>query len=191
MSAAFPIIKTDRLLLRQFVKADIVNVFKGLSHPDVIKYYGINFDSLDSTKEQMDWFADLEKNGTGIWWAICSIDNKDFYGAGGLNGINKEHKKAEIGLWLLPPFWKKGIMTEVAPLICSYGFDKLGLHRIEGFVETENLNCKKALEKLQFHKEGTLRDCEIKNGKFISLEIYAILKTDKSDFKTKYDKNTL
>lgn len=63
------------------------------------------------------------------------------------------------------------------PLICNYGFDELGLHRIEGFVESNNTNCKKAMEKLDFQYEGTMKDCEIKNGEFISLDIYAKIKT--------------
>ena len=66
-------------------------------------------------------------------------------------------------------------MNEAMPLLCDYGFDKLGLHRIEGIVETENINCKKAMSKLNFDLEGTMRECEIKNGKFISLDIYAKL----------------
>lgn len=69
-------------------------------------------------------------------------------------------------------------MTEAMPLICHYGFDQLHLHRIEGFVESNNTNCKKAMEKLDFQYEGTMRDCEIKNGKFISLDIYAALKPE-------------
>jgi [ribosomal protein S5]-alanine N-acetyltransferase len=169
-------IKTNRLLLRQFVDNDIENVFKGLSHPKIIKHYGINFDSIEATKEQMSWFADLEKDGTGMWFAVCSLDNNTFYGAGGLNSLSQEHKKAEIGFWLLPDFWGQGIMKEAMPLICDYGFDKLGLHRIEGFVEAENTNCKKAMAKLDFRHEGTMKDCEIKNGKFISLDMYAKLK---------------
>lgn len=173
----FPIIKTDRLLLRQFTDTDIGNVFEGLSHPDVIKYYGVSYNSLEATKKQMKFFSDLQKNETGIWWAVCSLHDKVFYGAGGLNSLSKEHKKAEIGFWLIPTFWGKGIMTEAIPLICKYGFDQLGLHRIEGIVETENKNSKNAMSKLGFHHEGTMKECEIKNGKFIGLDIYARLKT--------------
>jgi ribosomal-protein-alanine N-acetyltransferase len=176
MTINFSEIKTDRLLLRQFIDSDLPNVFKGLSHPDIIKYYGVNYQTLEATIAQMNFFADLEKNETGIWWAVCSLDNHVFYGAGGLNTLSKEHKKAEIGFWLLPDFWGKGIMTEAMPLICNYGFEKLGLHRIEGLVETENSNCKNAMAKLDFIHEGTMRDCEIKNGQFISLDIYAKLK---------------
>lgn len=172
------VIKTDKLLLRQFVESDLENVFKGLSHPDIIKHYGISFDSLESTKEQMAWFADLEKNETGMWFAVCSLDNKTFYGAGGLNDLSKEHKKAEIGFWLLTDFWGQGIMKEAMPLICNYGFDKLELHRIEGFVESDNTNCKNAMAKLDFQYEGTMKDCEVKNEKFISLDIYSKIKTE-------------
>lgn len=180
MTTEFPILRTERLLLRQFVDDDLENVFKGLSHPDIIKYYGVSFQTLEATREQMTFFADLEKNETGIWWAVCSADNTIFYGAGGLSSLSKEHRKAEIGFWLISDFWGNGIMKEAMPLLCNYGFDNLGLHRIEGFVESENKNCKNAMAKLDFQHEGTMKECEIKNGKFISLDIYAKLKTTKS-----------
>ena len=175
MTAHFPIINTDRVLLRQFTDSDLENVFKGLSDPRVIKHYGVHFDNLEATKEQMTWFANLERTGTGIWWAVCSPDNQIFYGAGGLNNLAKDHRKAEIGFWLLPCFWRQGLVTEILPLICNYGFDRLGLHRIEGLVESDNQNCKRAMAKSGFKHEGTMIDCEIKNGKFISLDIYAKL----------------
>ncbi|MDO6602543.1 GNAT family N-acetyltransferase [Arenibacter palladensis] len=175
MKSTFPALESERVALRQFVDSDLGNVFKGLSHPDIIKYYGISFNSMEATKEQMAWFADLEKNETGIWWAICSKEDGRFLGAGGLNNISKENKKAEIGFWLMPENWGKGLMTEVMPLILNHAFTSIGLHRIEGFVETKNVNCKKALAKLKFKWEGTMQDCEIKNGEFISLDIYAKL----------------
>ena len=74
----FPILQSQRLLLRQFKETDLADVFKGLSNPAVIQYYGISFDSLEATKNQMAWFADLEKNGTGIWWAVCSKKTQTF-----------------------------------------------------------------------------------------------------------------
>ncbi|EOG6893139.1 GNAT family N-acetyltransferase [Flavobacterium psychrophilum] len=177
-SLSFPCLKTKRLIFRQITPTDIQNIYKGLSNPKVIKYYGISFDSLEATEEQMIWYRDLEQNETGIWWAICSLDNNVFYGAGGFNNLNKEHKKAEIGFWLLPEFWGQGFMQEAFPLICDYGFNKLDLNRIEGFVDSENTNCKKAVERLNFKFEGTMRDCEIKEGKYLSVAIYSKLKND-------------
>lgn len=168
-------LQTQRLLLRPFEDADIDNVFKGLSHPDVIKHYGVSYSTLEETKAQMQFFKDLENNGTGKWWAVCSADNAIFYGACGLNNMNGQHLKAEIGYWLLPEYWGKGIIAEVLPLVIQYGFSTFSLHRIEAVIETENENSKKLMTKTGFHWEGTMRECEIKNGNFISLDMYAIL----------------
>jgi [ribosomal protein S5]-alanine N-acetyltransferase len=170
---SFPVFETPRLFLRQFTNADLGNVFRGLSHPQVIKYYGVSYTSLEATKGQLKFFSDLEQQGTGIWWAVCSLDNKEFFGAAGFNNMIKEHKKAEIGFWLLPKYWGKGIINEALPTIYNFGFNKLSLHRIEALVETENFASKKVLAKQGFEKEGTLKDYEFKNGKFISIEVYA------------------
>lgn len=177
----FPSLITSRFSLRQFTNNDLENVYKGLSHPDVIKYYGISYNSLEETKEQMNWFSQLEKDETGIWWAIESIENQGFCGAIGFNNLNKQHKRAEIGFWLLPESWGKGIMSEVLPLVCQYVFENLGLHRIEAQVETENLACQKVLDKSNFSYEGTLRECEIKDGKYISLAVFSLLNTSISN----------
>ncbi len=178
MAAIFPVISNNVLLLRQFTQSDLPQIFYGLSHPDVIAYYGVQYDSLESAKAQLNFFKNLEENETGVWWAVCSADDKIFYGACGLNNLSKTHKKAEIGFWLLPEYWKKGIMKTVVEMVCSYAFKKLNLHRIEALVETGNIKSKKLLTKLHFNHEGTMKDCEIKNEKFISLDIYARLNHD-------------
>ena len=175
MKDTFPSLESDRFTLRQFTHNDIENVFKGLSHPEVIKHYGVSYHSLEATKAQLTWFSNLEKSGSGIWWAICSKKDGTFVGAGGLHDISHENKKVEIGFWLLPENWGKGIMSETMPLIFNYAFNTIGLHRIEGFVDSRNTKCKKAVTKLGFKLEGTMVDCEIKNGQFISLDIYAKL----------------
>ena len=74
-------------------------------------------------------------------------------------------------------------MTETIPLIFDYAFNSIGLHRIEGFVETENVSCKRGLAKLKFNLEGTMQDCEIENGKFISLDIYSKIAISKNVLK--------
>ncbi|WP_228527504.1 GNAT family N-acetyltransferase [Pararhodonellum marinum] len=181
MKTTFPTLKTDELLLRQITDEDLESLYLGLSHPEVIRYYGISFRSKEATKEQLAFYRDLEENGTGLFWAICSPDNQAFLGTAGLYGWSKEHHKAEIGFWLLPEYWGKGFIKTSLPLVCRYGFEQLNLHRIEAFVESENQNSKKVLEKLGFNQEGTMKDCEVKNGKFISLEIYAKLAKSRVD----------
>ncbi|MEX0609947.1 MAG: GNAT family protein [Balneolaceae bacterium] len=170
------LIETQRFRLKEIQQSDIANIYKGLSDPEVTKHYAVKFPTIEATQEQMDWYANLRKKETGIWWGIYFKEGEEFCGAGGFNNLDKTHQKAEIGFWLLPQFWGRGIMEEVMPVLFKEGFESLHLNRIEGFVESDNHKCKRALTKLDFHYEGTMRECEIKNGEFIDLDIYAVLR---------------
>jgi ribosomal-protein-alanine N-acetyltransferase len=175
---SFPEMTTERLRLRRIRGSDLESVFAGLSNPDVIKYYGVQFDSLDSTREQLRWFEEIYENKSGVWWAISPVGRDLFYGAIGLNDISQAHRKGEIGYWLLPPYWGNGYVSEVIPAVLDYAFNNLHLHRVEAFVEPGNAPSNKLLARFGFTHEGTMRDCQVKNGAFISLEIHAILSND-------------
>ena len=92
----FPKLETKRFNLRQFTQDDLENVFQGLSHPEVINYYGVSFHSIEATQEQIDWFKALELEGKGIWWAICTREEGHFCGAGGFCDWDHDLKKAEM-----------------------------------------------------------------------------------------------
>jgi len=170
-----PELITERLILRKIIELDHEHIYKGLSHPDIIKYYGIQYSTLEETQEQINWYANLEKSNSGMWWAIRFKDLDKFCGAIGFNHYQKEHHKAEIGFWLFPEFWRKGIIYEASNSVIDHLFNKLKLHRLEAFVECENINSAKVLNKLGFQHEGKLRDYEMKNGNFISVDLLAKL----------------
>lgn len=171
----FPELRTERLLLRQISPGDIHEVFRGLSHPEVIKHYGVSFSSLEATQEQMDWYANMIQEDSGRCWAICSPDNKLFYGVVTLVFWKKEHRKAETGYWIFPEYWGKGFVSEAMEKVLEYGFTEMNLHRVSAEAEDDNAGSLGVLKKLGFVQEGTLRECEIKDGKFINLHIYAKL----------------
>lgn len=172
----FPNLKTSRLELRQITEADLENIFNGLSNPEVIRHYGVSYKTLDETWEQLEWYAELERTHSGIWWAIILAETKKFCGAIGYNNLSREHKKAELGFWLLPEYWGRGYVQEALEPVLEYAFQKINLHRIEAFVETENISSQKTLQKCHFQQEGILRDSEIKNGRFINVAIFSRLK---------------
>lgn len=174
----FPELETQRFFLTQILREDQAFVFRGLSHPDVIIFYGVQFDTLASTKTQMEFYDTLWSDKTGCWWKIVDKLTQEAIGACGMNAYNALHEKAEIGYWLLPEHWKKGVMTEVLPVMISHLFATWKLHRLEAVVEAGNDTSGKLAEKLGFQFEGTLREAEIKHGKRISLQVYSLLNTD-------------
>ncbi|MEL7339205.1 MAG: GNAT family N-acetyltransferase [Bacteroidota bacterium] len=170
--------QTPRLHIRPIEPDDLASVYKGLSHPEVIRYYGVSYTSLEATQAQMDWYQKLPHEKSGQWWAICKRDSLEFLGAIGLNDWEQQHRKAEFGLWLLPEHWRKGYIQEAVPPMLNYAFEEMKLHRIEAFVESENQASQKALRRLGFQHEGSMRDAEFKNGRFISLEIFAFFEEE-------------
>jgi ribosomal-protein-alanine N-acetyltransferase len=150
-------------------------IFEGLSHPGVIPFYGVRYDTFDDTKKQMDWYEKISKEGTGAAWKIIDKTSGEKAGVVAYYFFKPEHKKCEVGFWILPQYWNKGIATEALKAVVEYCQNEKGMHRLEALVEEGNLASNRVLEKLGFVYEGTMRECEIKDGKYISLLIYALI----------------
>lgn len=64
---------------------------------------------------------------------------------------------AEVGFWTVTAERGRGIIPKALRLVCAYGFDELGLARIEWQAEVGNLSSLRAAEKVGFVFEGTCR----------------------------------
>lgn len=171
----FPLLTTARLLLQEIEPEDQAFIFQGLSHPEVIPFYGVRYDSFDATKAQMDWYRQLTEQGSGLAWKMVEKQTGEKFGVIATYAYKPEHNKAEVGFWLLPTYWNKGYAAEALQTVIAYWKEEKLLHRLEAFVEVGNTASSKLLEKAGFLHEGTMRDCEIKNGNYISLHIYALI----------------
>jgi [ribosomal protein S5]-alanine N-acetyltransferase len=169
----FPELSSERFLLTQVQDSDLEFLFEGLGDEEAMPYNGVYFKTLEATKAQLEWYATHYKAGTGIYWKIVSKPTGESVGVISVYYYKKEHRKAELGYWLLPRFWKQGIASEVIPHIIDYWKKEKNLHRLEAFVEEENAASIALMEKLGFTHEGTMRECEWKFGRFIDLRIYA------------------
>lgn len=174
----FQNLSTPRFLLTQIVATDQQFIFEGLSDPRVIPFYGVRYDSFEATRAQMEFYDTIRRDRTGCHWKIVSRDTNEPVGVCGINGYSVEHEKAEIGYWLLPAHWQKGIMREVLPVLIEHVFANWKIHRLEAVIEEGNDTSSRLSEKLGFTYEGTMRDSEIKLGKRISLRMYSLLATD-------------
>lgn len=166
---------TARLLLRPVEPADQQKIFEGFSHPKVTRYFDITYPTLESTAVQMEWYANNRKENSGYAWVVCDKLSLEFMGVFSLYFINIKHQRAELGYWLLPPFWNKGYGTEILTAILHHAKTDLNLHRIAAEVEQENTASIQLLEKNGFERDGILRDYENKNGRFQNLEIWSVL----------------
>lgn len=170
--------QTERCLLQPFTTYDQAFVFEGLSNPEVIRYYGVQFHSYDATQVQMEWFQQITREGSGEWWKIVDREKGTRLGAIGINNYQPQHRCCEIGYWLLPQFWGQGLMREVVPAVLDHLFVGRLMHRVSASVEGGNTASSSVLESAGFRFEGIQRECEYKGGRFVSLLWYSLLEQE-------------
>ena len=83
---------------------------------------------------------------------------------------------AEIVYFIVEPYWNKGIVTTAVNLINGYGFNQLGIVRIQTGIFEYNTASQRVLEKCGFVKEGVFRKSVYKQGKLWDEVRYAMLK---------------
>lgn len=172
----FPVIETERLLLRRMTNDDVNEVFELRSNPETMKYI-----PRPLTKNNEDALAHIATintnidNNIGINWAITLKDNPKLLGIIGYYRMQPENYRAEIGYMLLPEFHGKGIIPEAVNRLITYGFKDLKLHSIEAVIDPENQASEKVLQKCGFVKEAHFKESDFYEGRFLDKVIYSLL----------------
>lgn len=83
--------------------------------------------------------------------------------------------RADIGLWVGVPFHGRGLGTRAVRAVARYGFEALGLAKIEGKIFVGNHASRRAFEKAGFRLEGTIRRCARKRGQLVDEWVMGIL----------------
>ncbi len=172
----FPIIETERLLLKRITNDDVNEVFELRSNPETMKY--IPRPLVKTTEDALEHIAMIEDKiitNIGINWGITLKGNSKLLGIIGYYRMQPENYRAEIGYILLPEFHGKGIIPEAVNKLIRYGFDDLKLHSIEAVIDPENLASEKVLQKCGFVKEAHFKESEFYNGRFLDKVIYSLL----------------
>ncbi|MEL1252398.1 GNAT family N-acetyltransferase [Flavobacterium sp. DGU38] len=172
----FPVIETERLILRQITNNDVNEVFELRSNPETMKY--IPRPLVKTTEDALEHIAMIEEkiiSNTGINWGITLKGSSKLLGLIGFYRIQPENYRAEIGYMLLPDFHGKGIIPEAVNRLITYGFNDLKLHSIEAVIDPKNTASEKVLQKCGFVKEAHLKECDFFEGKFLDKVIYSLL----------------
>lgn len=179
-----PVLFTDRLVLRRMDKRDSGDMFLYAGDPEVTRYLLWSpHPNENYTAKYLSTLPSRYRAGDFYDWAVTY--NGRMIGNCGFSKLDLNHKKGEIGYVIAKDLWNKGLATEAARCVMEFGFDTLGLHRIEIQFMEENIASRKVAEKIGMTFEGIHRDSIFVKGEFRSTGICAILK---EEYKTLYHK---
>lgn len=177
--AGVPVLETERLRLRAFTLADAPTVQRLAGAAEVARTtLNIPHPYPDGAAETwIGTHADAAARGTAYTFAVTRRETGELLGAIGIHPV-ATHARAEIGYWLGVPYWNQGYMTEAARRVVRFGFEELGLNRIQATCLPSNRASGRVMEKAGLTYEGTLRQYVCRRGTFQDVALHALLRTD-------------
>lgn len=153
--ATFPVLETERFLLRAATSDDVADIFRIMSDLRVTRYFGaLPMASPAEAEQRVQMIQTAFQEHTGVRWAISNRANGQLIGTGGFWRLIKSHFRAEVGYELAPEWWGQGVMTEALGAMLGFGFTRMGLHSVEAQIHPDNNGSRRVLEKLGFVQEG-------------------------------------
>ena len=179
----FEKLETERLILRKLTQSSYDYIFKELNDSEIILFLGLK-STEELTQEKAKYTEGLSTcNRHFLNFQLIEKKANAIIGACGFHAWSIDHKRAEIGYGIFEDTNKKqGFMTEAIIPIIQYGFNEMNLVRIEAFLGTKNPASKGLLEKLNFTKEGLLRQHYCQNNVMEDSLVYGLLKTDYNQY---------
>jgi RimJ/RimL family protein N-acetyltransferase len=171
----FPVIETERLILSQLKEEDLPFVTEYLQDKifsDVTSNIPYPYTG-EHARFWMKMSRESFENNTGYTFAVRNKEGQ-ILGAIGLH--DRDDDKAELGYWMGKPFWNKGYVTEAATALIDFGFNELQINKIYATYFLDNPASGRIMEKIGMEKEALLKQHLKKDGKYIDVMMYSILK---------------
>lgn len=142
-------LQTQRLILRRYRETDLQDLYEYLSDPEVVKFEPYKPMTMDEVRENLAW-----RMGTDEMVAIECRGNHKMIGNVYLGKRNFD--TLEMGYVLNRAYWGRGYAAESCQALLTLAFSQ-GIHRVYAECDPENAASWRLLERLQFCREGHLR----------------------------------
>jgi [ribosomal protein S5]-alanine N-acetyltransferase len=150
-------IRTERLILREFVKSDFDAVFAYSSDPKVTRYLFFGPRDEESTAEYLEELlaSQIEQPRTRFELAVEEAASGRVIGACDLSVI--EANAVDLGYMLGTQDWGNGYATEISLALLEAAFRELRAERVISTVDVNNGASIRVLEKIGMRWEAVFR----------------------------------
>lgn len=174
-------LRTPRLAISPLTTGDIPAFVAYRQDADVARWQG--WDSSYNETDAAELIAsqpttELPSSGGWLQLAIRDPENGTLYGDIAIHALDESHDTFEIGVTLARSNQHRGIAREAVMRVLDHLFTSANAHRVTANCDTRNAPVAKLLTAVGMRKESTETDVEFSKGEWITLDSYAILKTE-------------
>ena len=151
------IIETPRLILRPFLVTDAPAMFTWAGDERVTRYLRFKtHEDVTESKKIIKLWVENESSSQVRNWAIVRKDTSEVVGSIGIITTSTIDERGEVGYALRFNEWNKGYMSEILPYVLTFGFESMGLHRIEATHSLSNPASGKVMQKAHMSLECSM-----------------------------------
>jgi [ribosomal protein S5]-alanine N-acetyltransferase len=149
-------LKTERLLLREFVFDDWTAVHTYQSAPRYLHYYHWTERSEADVREFVQMFLDWQQERPRTKFQLAVVHQEDgcLIGNCGIRINDREKREANIGYELDSRYWGNGYATEAARAMLQFGFTELNMARIWAKCVADNVGSARVMQKIGMRLEA-------------------------------------
>lgn len=159
---ALPQSEHELVTLRPLTPADIPQWYAYLTLPVVFEHTSWN---VQSASELEHYAQPSDSPASLLRLAIAERATDELVGTIGFHSVSPENRSAELAYDLSPPWWGKGIASQMCEVMVQWAHEHVGLLRVQATVLTTNSRSIEVLQRCGFKREGLMRSYRIVRGR--------------------------
>lgn len=175
------LLRTPRLLIRNFTATDLEAFLAYRNDPEIAKYQGWSLPyPREKAEELIREMQDPRTHKIGEWLqlALTLESTRELIGDTAFVILGDDARQASVGFTIASAHQKKGYGTEAMTALLDYLFADLGLHRVIADCDTENTGSWRTLEKLGFRREAHFVESLLVGEEYTSEFHYGLLQRE-------------
>ena len=171
-----PTLETPRLIMRPLTMRDAKDVYDYSKDAEVARFVLWDaHESIAQTRAYLRFILRQYRNGEPASFGIVLKATGQVIGTIGFMWLNTENRAAEVGYSLSRAYWNQGLMSEALDKVLAFSFNFLKLNRVEAQFDIRNPASGKVMLHCGMKPEGTMRQRIYNKGRYVDVEIYAIV----------------
>lgn len=179
MSLSPVVLENDFVRLEPLEERHREPLRKAGDDPDLWRFANVNLANTDFDAWMEYRFKEVERAGE-ITWAVFDKASASYAGSTSYLAVVLIHKRLEIGwTWYAKRVWAGAVNPSCKRLLFAYGFETLGLNRIELKADARNQRSCKAMERLGAKFEGIHRSHMVRpDGRLRDSAWYSVIREE-------------
>ena len=176
--SGLPQLTGSMTIVRDLTLGDAQSLFVSLSTEEVARYISPPPTSVPGFERFIAWTAEQRAAGQYACFGIVPRGLDAAVGLFQVRSLESDFGLAEWGFALAAEHWGTGVFVDGAQVVMGFGFDVLGINRLEARAAVRNGRGNGALRKIGALQEGVLRRSFLRNGEYLDQALWSILRED-------------